>query len=31
LQLYIKNYKQLLIDLKKEEINKDFVWLEILH
>jgi hypothetical protein len=25
LQLYIKNYKQLLIDLKKEEINKDFV------
>jgi hypothetical protein len=30
LQLYIKNYKQLLIDLKKEEINKDFVWLEIL-
>ncbi|MBR4315750.1 MAG: hypothetical protein IKP65_02085 [Alphaproteobacteria bacterium] len=25
LQLYIKNYKQLLVDLKKEEINKDFV------
>ena len=25
LQMYIKNYKQLLIDLKKEEINKDFV------
>lgn len=25
LQLYVKNYKQLLIDLKKEEISKDFV------
>ena len=25
LQLYIKNYKQLMVDLKKEEINKDFV------
>lgn len=25
IQLFIKNYKQLMVDLKKEEINKDFV------
>ena len=25
IQLYIKNYKHLLVDLKKEEISKDFV------
>ena len=25
LQAYVKNYKKLLVDLKKEEINKDFV------
>lgn len=25
IQMYIKNFKKLMVDLKKEEINKDFV------